>query len=348
MSITLPTIERQPPASFRTLTDLARSYERQYEQELHAQEQGEQVSYVEIGTDATAAAESFLADLKTLFNALFPASTPQTLEQTACIIFPSSWNVADNRIRRESEFRALIESTERTVERLKTQVADKHKRSANAHLQLLHDTAYNAAELMTAAEYAVNNHVVNFGMWRSGGVDSWNTFREAQNALHGLSWGRIESQNTAGFLVRQALELRVSETIGVTAVLVNGDPVRANGFLFMDLIKDHVNAGDIVFPVDFEAMRHIIDWANSTVHAGIVPHGWQVEWVLEFLEPLFRPMSSAKRFKMHGAVQFKQDFVDNRATIVEAYLRGKMSRPRIRAADTVNVRFTDVKGDVVK
>ena len=124
--------------------------------------------------------------------------------------------------------------------------------------------------------------------------------------------------------IRQAIEIKVKEVIGIQGIEKEG-----GGFSFVpisDLIKFLVEDKKYLnLPINIRYLEYINTWTNTFVHTGIVPFFWQSLEVIDLLEDLFSIEQNGS-ISLEGFKYRKPSFnINELKKDLEEYFRKKKS-----------------------
>lgn len=146
---------------------------------------------------------------------------------------------------------------------------------------------------------------------RSNYISSQDFFLNAKFAYFSKKYypevtGRNFNISAMPTLIRQAIEIKVKEIIGIIHI------EQSNGnFKFIPISKLIEFIMDdnkyFNFPIDIQILRHINTWTNSFTHSGITPFFWQSLEAIDLIENLFS-IKQGKAINIEGYKYRKDDF----------------------------------------
>lgn len=151
-----------------------------------------------------------------------------------------------------------------------------------------------------------------------GSRNYYTTSQEIRLASKSLFWQYPQNSifdqkiafNLAVFSLRQSLEMRFQRICGIREIFTHDGrqkPLRHS--FFPDFIKS--NNSHFIFPENFSLshVRLIYNWTNLIVHSGYRPRIWEVQFALQFTQPLFsggrQTVGNNLVHSVYGAVQVK-------------------------------------------
>ena len=168
----------------------------------------------------------------------------------------------------------------------------------------------------------------HFGYFKTNFVYSLQTYVASQKLFHEnidiKNWSIKAIRNTSIFLIRQSIELRLKNAIGVGNVIdLNGNPIKLRHDMIIDFIKNFESY--FIFPIKFSLLNKIYKWTNVYIHNGIYDYLWLIDWAFIILNPLFTPYrdkitfdqimkgefsgkSKTTAFSLFGSIKVQRDF----------------------------------------
>lgn len=110
------------------------------------------------------------------------------------------------------------------------------------------------------------------------------------------------------FSLRQAIELRCKEILGIYSVTNSSNKINKNfmGNRLIQIIKDH--QAEIKLPLAMSIVENIYEWSNSYIHAGYKPPIWQVAFAHKISKDFFMP----------NKIEIKETFYKTLESIINA------------------------------
>lgn len=262
--------------------------------------------------------------LKAQYDKWFPKAKPCRDHDIANHVFQMTWK--DEKTRVKYEMAGLRGSVQRTAKEFAnmlsptTTIPDAYEKATNV-LGLLGSYAMDAIGLLGRGEAEIDKQTVPYGFGQRNVLSSLDVFKMSCMMLGGMIWDPVEARTTAVFLIRQALELRIKEALGIHAVIdsTTGEPAKITAFAFLEILQE--NEDKISLPINWTIFNKIVTWTNSTIHNGWMHPAWQVEFAQEILSPLFKWGQHGTFKSSHGAVKVTQSFLDNLETVFKDSLR---------------------------
>ena len=130
-----------------------------------------------------------------------------------------------------------------------------------------------------------------------------------RNNIYHNSIGEYVVRPTAIFLIRQAIEIRIKNVLGIDYITDDkGKMLKLPGEIFIEIIK--TNSDDILFPVKTSIVLKIHNWSNYYIHGGTLPNIWEIEWAHYILTPLFSSGKYKDYWNLFGSVKITKHFYD--------------------------------------
>lgn len=86
-------------------------------------------------------------------------------------------------------------------------------------------------------------------------------------------------------LIRHIIETRIKSIIGLDYLTCKGKPVSVSEIL---KFFPHLKKLKSPYPINFEILQYINEWANHYLHRGLRPEIWQIENAYDYLLRLFK------------------------------------------------------------
>lgn len=136
--------------------------------------------------------------------------------------------------------------------------------------------------------------------------------------------GDFAIRPTSISLIRQAIELRILNALGIKSIKDNdGKLIKIVGTNFTDFITEARN--NIQFPVKTSNLLHIYNWCSHYTHTGIISELYQIDWALYIINPLFQHKLIGKVWSRYGAITIKKSFYDRIEETVKEFICKKDS-----------------------
>jgi len=126
--------------------------------------------------------------------------------------------------------------------------------------------------------------------------------------------------------LRQMLELKIQRILGFADFIdLNGKKVYTMHNFFFDFIQKNKNHFE--FEVDFKILQKIFEFCNESVHKGIMPYYWQMNYAIKFCDPLFYDPDYMKSssWNINSAIKVKK--YDELKKKLEKKLKQKFTKP---------------------
>ena len=207
--------------------------------------------------------------------------------------------------------------TNEIIEKLKTLKCEEYYKDdiICCNMKLLNRLMYDVLELLPSYEYicglnlgqqvSVNRHI-------SGNDIEW--FYDLY--IHGkLDQSNQVYYTTFAFLIRQAIEIKTKNALGIIAVIYNKKPVpiTSDRFLGFLLKNPSITTPDIKKAL----LDKIFKWCNFHIHVGINLYSWQSILIQEYIRPLFyggetSSIDGGNKTSIYGAIKIQKDYYKNK------------------------------------
>ena len=279
--------------------------------------------------------ESFRGYLKSQYNDLYPNAKPCTSEKIGNHVFSLEYDSSNIVAKAKYEFAGLITTLDRSLNDFKELVKRENFLLSVHELKLIGAYAADSVEVIEHVFLSKGNNI-KYEFSRRNVLNSVEPFRLSRYILGGLAADELENRAASVFLIRQALELRIKNALGVHSFEGEGTLNKVSGFIFVRILEE--NKHEIALPFDFIIFKKIVDWANASIHSGWVPPAWKIDWAHNYLEPLFMPISNKRTYSLFGAIKVKKTFLDNIQVVVQDYLRSQDKKIQENIANDSHVR----------
>lgn len=195
-------------------------------------------------------------------------------------------------------------------------------------IRLFSDFLSNSIAFLHSTDLKYNGEKTKYPVIRSNFVNSSQIYEASKQLFHenidDKSWSITAIRNTSIFLIRQSIELKIKNSIGLNRVVdSNGNPIKFKHDIIIDFIKEYENYFE--FPVKFSILNKIYNWTNYYIHNGIFDYYWLIDWSHIILNPLFAPFRNetvldqlkkgsikikekTEAFNVFGAIKIQRDF----------------------------------------
>lgn len=167
-------------------------------------------------------------------------------------------------------------------------------------------------------------------------IDSNESYLSAGNMLYNLyPDSSLSGFNASVFLIRQAIELKVKNCLGINVILdKDGRMIKMTSDKLIDFLYTNDN---ITLPyIPKSLLKKVHAWTQVFIHGGFVINLWQIDLALDVLKPLFSLGETKKVLSIHGAVVIKKAYYEGTfQNEVKEFLISSCGME-----DTINVVFT--------
>lgn len=126
--------------------------------------------------------------------------------------------------------------------------------------------------------------------------------------------------------LRQTIELKMQRILGFAEFIdLNGQKVFTKHNFFFDFIKK--NKSHFEFDVNIKIIQKIFEFCNESVHKGVMPYYWQMNYAIKFCDPLFYDTNHMKgnSWSINGSIKISR-YLELKEKL-EKKLKEKFSEP---------------------
>lgn len=205
-----------------------------------------------------------------------------------------------------------------SIRRIKTRLDELAIRGRDSEvrsfLSLLDDYIEGATSLLEIGTYLFEGFYPDSVFYKRSTAYSVEIIDAARALFHGTTLerrlGGFVIQPTAVFLIRQSIEIRIKNALGIASIRYNNEhELKVPYLILLKLIEKKKNF--ISFPITGNLIRKIYEWSNQYIHSGEVPPPWMVEWALHLLEPLFASATICNQWSRYGSVVIDRGYYMN-------------------------------------
>ena len=146
----------------------------------------------------------------------------------------------------------------------------------NNEIRLFSDLLSNSIAFLQSTDLKYSGIKSKYRIIRSNFVNSSQVYEASKKLFHEnidkQCWSITAIRHTSIFLIRQSIELKLKNSIGLINVNSNDNPIKFRNDLIIDFIKE--NEEYFKFPVNFPILRKIYNWTNYYIHTGIFGYFW--------------------------------------------------------------------------
>lgn len=212
------------------------------------------------------------------------------------------------------------QSVERFLERSCKEIKAFYLKSDNNNidqrerLQYFWEVVADVILFLSYAESTLDKNHKQYGFGKRNIANSSEIFIASidhlKRFLHIKTFSDFIRQPTATFLLRQAIELRIKNALGVYVIFDSkGNPAKISPDTFIDFIYDNAK---IEIPIKKSILRKIHSWTNYYIHGGILPELWKIELAQFLLADLFsggeKPGAGTS---VYGSIQIDKTYYEN-------------------------------------
>jgi hypothetical protein len=123
------------------------------------------------------------------------------------------------------------------------------------------------------------------------------------------AWSSLSSFNASVFLIRQSIELKIKNALGINFICDNtGRMIKFPGDKLMEFF---FSKSEIELPnIKKSIVRKIHNWSQYFVHGGYVLNLWQIDIAHDLLNPLFDKGERNGSLSIYGGVKIKKEYYE--------------------------------------
>jgi hypothetical protein len=151
---------------------------------------------------------------------------------------------------------------------------------------------------------------------------SFDSYKSSLNLKFNLfPWSSLSSFNASVFLIRQSIELKIKNALGINFVIDNkGAMLKIPGDKFMDFFFTN---NKIELPnIKKSIVRKIHNWTQYFIHGGYVQNLWQIDIAHSLLNPLFDMGEKNGNLSINGGIKISKEYFNTHyKTDLEKYIQ---------------------------
>ncbi|HHT9115706.1 MAG: hypothetical protein HY607_03760 [Planctomycetes bacterium] len=209
-----------------------------------------------------------------------------------------------------------------------------------SEIKYLDDLFFDVSIFLSSVEIRKDKKRNGYGFRKRNIANSSEVFGASIDHLHHrLKFDTFSSffrQPLAVFLIRQAIELRIKNAIGVEYVYkTSGEILKITPDFFIHFVYENTK---IKCPVNKSIVKKIHAWSNYFIHAGFFMPSWQVWFAQRVLSPLFsdgqRPGSGWSCWSLYGAIEIEKSYYQGSLDDdIKAYICQRLPKLGLKPAD---------------
>ncbi|NMC98303.1 MAG: hypothetical protein GYA62_01085 [Bacteroidales bacterium] len=133
-------------------------------------------------------------------------------------------------------------------------------------------------------------------------IDSNDCYRSSVNLKHNLNaYSSLSSQNASVFLIRQSIELKIKNCLGIDVILdSHGYMKKMTADKLIDFVykNEHIKIPEIGKSI----IKKIHSWTQFFIHGGFILNVWQIDIAQEIIRPLFMHGETQKTISIYGSI----------------------------------------------
>lgn len=255
------------------------------------------------------------AYLDTRYKELFGRKTNYSNEHIAETVFEYFFA--------EKQIKPYIKCSWQAVERFLQRTAKETRSYLNGdvlpndkieRLEYFWESVFDVALFLNYAESTLDKKHKGYGVGKRTIANSSEIFTASidhlKHFLHIKTFSHFIRQPTAAFLLRQAIELRIKNGLGIYVIFdKSGSPAKITPDTFVEFIYSN---DKITIPVKKSILKKIHGWTNYYIHGGMLPELWKIELAQELLTDLFNGgEKKGVGMSLFGSIQIDINYFEN-------------------------------------
>jgi hypothetical protein len=120
----------------------------------------------------------------------------------------------------------------------------------------------------------------------------------------------IINRPIAAFIIRQALEIRIKNALGIYMIL-SAESLKPMKMYIDQLVDFSYSNSNITIPITKHEHMTIHKWTNNFIHAGQIPETFKIWYAMKTIEPMFRGSNDENGFNMFGAIKINKLYYES-------------------------------------
>lgn len=206
-----------------------------------------------------------------------------------------------------------------------------------SEIKYLDDLLFDVFIFLSTVETRKDDKRNRYGFGKRNIANSSEVFGASIDHLHHRlkidTFSSFFRQSISVFLIRQAIELRFKNAIGVVYVCKTaGEILKLTPDFFMDFVYDNAK---IKCPVNKSLVKKIHSWSNYFIHAGFFMPSWQVWFAQRVLGPLFSAgQKPGSGWSFYGAIEIEKSYYQGSLDDhVKAYICQRLPKLELSPVD---------------
>lgn len=164
-------------------------------------------------------------------------------------------------------------------------------------------------------ETFVNKDHIPYGYYRRNISLSYelyySSFHHYFSYCNPLTFASITMQPLAVFQIRQAIEVRIKNALGIHILRrkSNYDQLKITPDVFIEFIYSRPT--QITIEVDKNVLQKIHSWTNLYIHTGFMPQAYKIWYAIKKIEPLFSYRTVNGYDDRYGSITINKEYYNN-------------------------------------
>jgi hypothetical protein len=217
-----------------------------------------------------------------------------------------------------------------------------HNRSSiSSDLEYFWDLVFDIVMFLSYAENLLSEEHKGYGLGKRSVANSTEIFEASVDLLRHRSQFKTFShfirQPTSAFLIRQSIELRVKNALGINVIFnKNGALLKLRPDLLIDFLY---SKSQITVPVKKSIVTKIHKWTNYYIHGGLLPEVWKIDFAHNILSPLFNcGEKPTVGWSFYGAIEIEKEYFDKKLyDDLKSYICSKLTNITPKEVNIVKI-----------
>ena len=260
-----------------------------------------------------------IEDLKYLYNKWF-GNNYLNINQIGEYIFEPPHNRNSINCWLKSNFCALL----LILDKLNSTI----KNNPEINLKKIQNITLDIPDLLSRTSYYFDKTIVILPLTRRKLLYSYESYAASKmindHNFNEDAFGSYSIRPAAIFLIRQSIELRLKNSLGIYSIATKEGKLLKIPRLY-DYLLEFIttNKKYIVLPVKPSILLKIYRWTNGYIHRGALNYNWNIEMAYTLLDPLFTEGYKDDTWYKYGSIKIKRDFYNVIETKLFEYFQHK-------------------------
>lgn len=187
---------------------------------------------------------------------------------------------------------------------------DPNSQVMKGKLAYLYDIVIDAYEFIGVYEFGFLKRDPTHHVGRRRSFMSNEIFDCSRNMLRRyFNYNDISLSSVPVFLIRQAIETKILNSLGIGAILDSND--QPSKFRLDDIVTFVYSNPNIHIPIKKSVLLKIFKWTNTYIHQGVMNYHWKIHWAHLTLQPLFAMGYGQTVISMSGSIRIDKKYFES-------------------------------------